>query len=40
MVYLKAVRSKDVVARINASKLTAFALSAPKTVQTDSLATQ
>jgi integrase len=32
MVYLKAVRSKDVVARINASKLTAFALSASGTV--------
>lgn len=40
MVYLKAVRSKDVVARINASKLTAFALSAPETVQPDSLAIQ
>jgi integrase/recombinase XerD len=40
MVYLKAVRSKDVVARINASKLTAFALSAPETVQTASRATQ
>jgi integrase/recombinase XerD len=34
MVYLKAVRSKDVVARINASKLTAFALCMPGTVQT------
>jgi integrase/recombinase XerD len=40
MVYLKAVRSKDVVARINASKLTAFALSAPEMVQTATLATQ
>ncbi|HEY6349261.1 MAG TPA: tyrosine-type recombinase/integrase [Candidatus Angelobacter sp.] len=34
MVYLKAVRSKDVVERINASKLTAFALSVSGTVQT------
>ncbi len=34
MVYLKAVRSKDVVERINASKLTAFALGASGTLQT------
>jgi len=40
MVYLKAVRSKDVVARINASKLTAFALSVPGTVQASTPVTQ
>ena len=40
MVYLKAVRSKDVVARINASKLTAFALGTSGTVQTPTPAPQ
>jgi len=40
MVYLKAVRSKDVVARMNASKLTAFALGASGTVQTSTPAPQ
>jgi len=34
MVYLKAVRSKDVVERINACKLTAFAFTASETAQT------
>lgn len=38
MVYLKAVRSKDVVERINGSKLTAFALTASGTAQTSTRA--